>query len=757
MKNIAGFTAMVLAIASVFGAHAMENSVSQPTTAPVITAPAGDPSAPTRDVQLRLADVAPPPGAFILRGVRPDGQIEFGVRSDEVVTQAQLDLEFTPSPALIPVESHLKVYLNDQLMGVMTITKEQLGKSNRLRMDIDPRYITDFNRLRLAFIGHYQNICENPANTTIWLDIGKSSALNLRYQRLPLQNELSHFPEPFFDSRDTRPLVLPMVFAGSPNTEQQRAAAILASWFGVRAQWRGQTFPATYNRLPSTHGVVFATNGHRPDFLRDYPAVKAPTVEMIDHPNSPYVKLLLIMGRDDNDLITAAQGIAQGNVLFRGRRVEVAQVRQLAVRQPYDAPNWVRTDRPITFGELKQYPEQLQASGIQPYPMTLAMNLPPDLFLINSSGIDMRLKYRYTAPERENDSRLNISLNNQFVQAYTLQPDRHQGNEVLHLQMLRGLFDAGKELSIPALKLGAENQFRFDFDYTALLASGIEGRCESYTTAVNHVVIDDNSTLDFSGYRHFMPMPDLRAFASAGFPFSRMADLSETLALVDKQPPLAQVTTLLDAVGHIGALTGYPALALRVSDDWPQARKIDGDILLVGTIPAELRDDTKISLLVDATQSWVKQPSRKIPLPDATQPPSDSVPDSQATIGAVGPMAAIIGVQSPTFAQRSVVALLADSQPGFNLLNQALADSGKRAAMLGSVAVIRASGVNSLRVGETYYVGHLPWWERVWNALATHPVLMAFIAMLAVVLTALLVWRGLLLIGRRRLAPDERD
>lgn len=49
----------------------------------------------------------------------------------------------------------------------------------------------------------------------------------------------------------------------------------------------------------------------------------------------------------------AAKGIAQGNILFRGERVVVKDVKQLAARKPYDAPNWVRTDRPITFAELK--------------------------------------------------------------------------------------------------------------------------------------------------------------------------------------------------------------------------------------------------------------------------------------------------------------------------------------------------------------------------------------------------------------------
>ena len=218
-----------------------------------------------------------------------------------------------------------------------------------------------------------------------------------------------------------------------------------------------------------------------------------------------------------------------------------------------------------------------------------------------------------------------------------------------------------------------------------------------------------------------------------------------------------QVTTLLNALGGIGALTGYPAQGLRLTDDWSQAKNLDSDILMVGTIPPSLRDDRKMSMLVDATQSWVNQPNRQVPLPDMALPVSDAVPDSQTTVSAQGPLAAIIGVQSPSYSQRSIVALLADGPQGFALLNQALGDSGKRAAIFGSVAVIRDSGVNSLRVGDIYYVGHLPWWERVWNALATHPVLMAFIAMLSVVLVALLLWRGLLILTRRRLSPDDRD
>lgn len=769
IRQITWFTALALGLTTL--SHAETTPIGTAVEPLVLASPAAvDPSlvatavnpvtsqvAPVRDVVYPFAKLAPPPGNFSLLSVKPEGQLEFGVRSDEVVTQATLNLEFTPSPSLTPIESQLKIYLNDELMNVMAITREQLGKSNRIQLSIDPRYITDFNRLRLVFIGHYQGVCENPTNSALWLNIGKASSLDLRYQSLPLKNDLSHFPEPFFDTRDSQALTLPIVFAAAPNVEQQKAAAILASWFGQQAQWRGQHFPVTFNQIPDRHGVVFATNDKRPDFLKDYPAVNAPTVEMISHPDDPYVKLLLVLGRDDKDLIVATTGIAQGNILFRGQNVTVDKVEQLAPRVPYDAPNWVRTERPMTFAELQQYPEQLQSNGQLPPPILLSMNLPPDLFLLRSAGIDMQLKYRYTTPILKDGSRLSVSLNDQFFTDYPLVPSRNENAKILRLPLIQGLQDDTRVVTIPALKLGMSNQLRFDFDYSTLIASSSEGRCETFITSPNHAVIDGNSTIDFSGYRHFMEMPDLRSFANAGFPFSRLADLSQTLVLVQPKPQPAQVTALLNTVGNIGAQVGYPAIGISITDDWSKAKDKDADILMIGAIPPELRDDKKINLLVDATQSWVKMPNRQPAIAAATSDPTDLVPDSKTTISSDGAMSAIIGVQSPYHDQRSIVALLADSPHGYDLLSDALLDTGKRAAVFGSVAVIRDSGVNSLRVGDTYQVGHLPWWERIWFALSTHPVMLAAVAVLVVVLAAMLLWRILRAVSRRRLSPEDRD
>ncbi|BCA96674.1 cellulose synthase regulator BcsB [Legionella antarctica] len=717
-----------------------------------VTTPAADAVAPSRRMQIFFNQNALSQKNFTITGLNPEKTTEFTVRRDEIISQAQVNLQFTPSPSLIPIQSQLKVYLNEELMQVISLTAEQLGKSNNVLVPIDPRYINDFNRLRLQLIGHYNAVCENPANSTLWIDISKSSFIDLTIQTLPLKKNLAHFPEPFIDPLDNRPLNLPMVFSGQPDLMQQRAAAILASWFGTKARWRGQSFPALFNKLPERNAIVFVTNKERPDFLKNYPTVNAPKIEMIDHPDNPFIKLLVISGRDNNDLIMAVKGIATGTILFRGQSVTIDKIENLAPRKPYDAPFWVHTDRPTTFAELQQFKEQLQTSGFDPAPISLPFTLPPDLFLYGSPGINVALNYRYTIPPALSSSHLNISLNNYFVKSYPLllTPDRE--SKFLGMWSLQNLIGSAKKFTIPVLDLGTNNQMVFEFAYVNVIGGGnTEGRCESFTLIKNYASIDGNSTIDFSNYYHYMAMPDLNAFANAGFPFSRLADLAQTSILISKQPLAIEVTTLLNVIGNIGSQTGYPALALTLTDDWSKIKNTDTDILIIGTIPSDLYKDSNVNLLLDKTKSRVNKPFRQNELPAFPVQANNAAVNDQAVVSSDGIMSAIIGLQSPYYKQRSIVALLADSPRGFELLNETLTKKDLLGRVFGSVAVIRESGVTSLQVGSVYYIGHLPWYIQVWLTLKKHPISLALGAVLVAIILTFMLWHALTAISRRRL------
>ncbi len=111
-----------------------------------------------------------------------------------------------------------------------------------------------------------------------------------------------------------------------------------------------------------------------------------------------------------------------------------------------------------------------------------------------------------------------------------------QGLEEIRLPVLAG--DAGADdgrLLIPALKLG-DNQLRFDFNFASVMGGAQRDHCQTVLPPNLQAAIEDDSTIDFSGFHHYMGLPDLSAFALSGFPFTRMADLSETVVLVPPKP-----------------------------------------------------------------------------------------------------------------------------------------------------------------------------------------------------------------------------
>ena len=57
----------------------------------------------------------------LLLGINNAEQVEFSLRRDRIATDARLQLQYTPSPSLIPTISHLRIYLNDVLAAVVPI------------------------------------------------------------------------------------------------------------------------------------------------------------------------------------------------------------------------------------------------------------------------------------------------------------------------------------------------------------------------------------------------------------------------------------------------------------------------------------------------------------------------------------------------------------------------------------------------------------------------------------------------------------
>ena len=251
-----------------------------------------------------------------LRGIQGVAGIFFSVRNDQVINKARLRLRYSYSPALLPEMSHVRVTVNDVTIATIPVPRETAGRELERLIDIDPRLITDYNRINLQLIGHYTTDCEDPDHTSLWANIDRGSEVELTWTPLPLADDLALLPVPFFDSRDAAPLELPFVFAGqSADTDTLESAGIVASWFGALSGYRGARFQALQGQLPvSGNAVVMATRNAAPQGLA-LPAITGPTLAVMSHPTDPMGKLLLVMGRDAEELRKAATALALGTPL----------------------------------------------------------------------------------------------------------------------------------------------------------------------------------------------------------------------------------------------------------------------------------------------------------------------------------------------------------------------------------------------------------------------------------------------------------
>ena len=708
--------------------------------------------APAGPVRLSFADLGAP--SLELRGTQPSGTINIGVRGDEVIAAAKLRLRMTYSPALLPQLSHLRVSVNGQVLAALPLPAEQAGREIEREVVIDPRYFSDFNQLRFDLVGHYTMECEDPSHTSLWATLSSLSELELSVQRLELRNELGLLPAPFFDRRDNRRITLPIVLPEQPARDIVRSAGVVASWFGALGDYRSARFPVSFGALPEHHALVFATNAAKPARLQ-LNDVTDPTVSIIDHPNIPAVKLLVFQGKDEAQLRQAVEGVVLGNPVLSGPQATVTAIER-PKRMPYDAPRWLRTHRPVTLGELVDSPQQLQTSGTSPAPIRVNLRLPPDLFTWNQPGVPMDLRYRFTPPNQQDTSTLNISINELLLRSYRLRP---QGGDDGSRTVLVPLLDSGtiqqsEELRIPAFQLVSNNQLQFRFS----LDPQRSGPCSHIPDSQARQGIDPDSTIDFSDFEHYTAMPNLALFANAGYPFTRYADLSETVIVLPDTTQAGALEQLFFLLGRMGRHTGAVALSYQLVNVEQAKQARDADILILsgqGAAPllTEWQQDLALAISGDERKFNELSVAPRFDNPIAVDERGRST-GGQVQVNAKGSLGAFISFESPLSGDRTVVALAGSDDAAAQSLLASLEDDGKVPQILGDLAIVRGDTVQSYRGESVYYVGSLSLWKRLWFHLSQHVVLFTLVALAVVVIVAMLLYGGLQRRVARRLAAN---
>lgn len=671
-----------------------------------------------------------------LKAYGVDGTVGFDFRLPEQEEVLQLEVQFLYrlSSSLLEEVSHAIVYLNENVTEVIKIDKELKEDIQKKTVFFPVELLAKQNVIAVQLIGHYTFSCEDPMHTSLWMTIEPDTTLSFKTRKHALVNDLAYLPIPFFEGLSRSPTSLPFVFydTSPPFLE---AAAAAASWFGLKAAYQGISFPTLIKQVPKQGHAVVMLNGSDslPDWLPETVREKSPYIGVIDNPNDSNGKLLLIKGNGADEIKTAAYALALGGDLLSGPFVVPTRLYE-GERKPYDAPAWIDTSRPIRLRELAPT-ETLTAAGFFANDVTLGMRLPPDLFSWKDKPVPLHLRYRYSFQASEETAILRVQVNNTQVAAISLENRNQFGLGQVNTHT--GFEEQVVPLSIASLGSVARLQFQFKY-HTPTLGTCQNSIVDSYRSA-----IDPSSTIDLRSFPHFLAMPNLAAFATAGFPYTKLADLSETVVVLSSTPTNDEYAVFLTLMGKMAANTGYPVTRVQVQTGHNVKNLKNKDVILLSfdqTHP--LLKKWQSFLPKDYESSGVSQEESKPVLSRLWswmmfENNSLALPTQRES----GTPLVITQFESPVTSKRTVVVLSAvEAGSAFKRVQQLIADPLATAKVQGEMASIDADGVKSVMTDPSYYIGQLTLWMTMLWHLEQHPMLLIVLFLMGALLMSLVLF-----------------
>ena len=677
-----------------------------------------------------------------LHGIDSSHSIYFTLPQTHVARAAKVHIYYAFSPSLLPQLSHLKLILNGTLFATIQPTAGQVGGSSSKDEDgeftIPAELLVHNNTLTIQFIGHYTMVCEDPANTTLWARVHRTTFLDIQGDLLPLADDLKQLPMPFLDPAVIQPLSIPVVFPTAPSFKEIQAAGIVTSYFGMISENRPVRFPVRIGSIPAGNAIVVsATPGNLPASLNMLSAASA-TVAMRTNPTDPYSKILVVTGGDSDQMLRAAQAVAMKTDLLQGSQASIDSLNLPGKQQPDGAPRWARTDQTIALWDYASA-DQLQGDGSAP--LNVYFRIAPDIFYSERPNAKLRLSYRYNSIPIGPISSMQVRINNAFLGSVPLIPGQEASKKI------------ETDVPVPVVNLRPfSNSLSFDFTFQLLKKGG----CQDTTPINMQGAILRDTYLDLRGYPHYAPLPNLETFANAGFPFTRLADLSETTVVLPATPTEQEIEIFVTLMGHFGRQTGFPVLRVMVAgaDALQQGAKNDFLILgmaddqpgfdkLANSLPVALRSgqiqihDTQ-GFFAPLHHAWWKLRS------------DEHTESGDLTAGGV-PDSVIEGIESPfdPGGSRSIVAIHLRDASTFEPFMSSLLNVQQASDISGSVSVLHGTQFHSFRIGsEVYHVGVLPWWTRLTLWFMEVPWLAAVVVILLAFLLA--IWTRQWLRGRAR-------
>jgi len=638
-----------------------------------------------------------------IRGSEAILSIDFPLPSRWLVLSALLHLEYTSSILLLPERSEMIISFN----GSKVYQTRKIGSligSGVIDVNINGILFKDFNNLQITAIQHYcLDCCEDPSAPELWTDIDmKNSFLLLTVKELPFPERLDAIPEFLFDYKNIVGIRF-SVITENESDDFLSMAGIVASYAGMKVKYRPIKISFRKGIVSDEDAVIIGTE----KFIEEKLKLKLPfkitgaMIGVLRNPLNPSKGLIVLTGKTTDDVKLAVLGLASYTKnMPTSQFVEIKSV-ELPHVKPYRSLGMIPLGKEVTFKDLGKNTTVFKY--FYPPPFTLYFRIPPDILTETKEKVKLTLFVSYGAALRE-DSVINVFINDKFVASRRLGSFEGETNRKLEI-----------EFPVYNLRKGS-NTLKIYF----AMVPDKKGKCETFNMHNMVATLFNKSSIFIPELPHWTKMAYINYFFDTVYPFSIYPDFSQTLVyLTDKDPHT--ISAYLTLLAFIGERTMFPVYRISLTTDVSVLKNSDKDLLIIGKLdelPVELKENSPLSLrnsiltihypLMKRVRNYLKE------VFSAEKEKENEYESIVKLKGSLPTLFVGMAFESPYKSGKTVI-LFSSIQPktleeGMNFLfHPEILGKLYGDTVLFDLSTKRSWGID---IGEKYFVGKLPFYER---------------------------------------------
>ncbi|GDX80156.1 hypothetical protein LBMAG42_19670 [Deltaproteobacteria bacterium] len=603
---------------------------------------------------------------LMLSGVHATRDITFTRPATWTLTaDPVLHVAFEHSAALIAARSHLTIVVNDHPIGTVTLGEDNVTGST-FDVRIPRSMLQDFNHLGFLVDQHYTDDCEDPFDPALWTRVRTTTAIDLAYERKPVEGELLKWPYPLVDRLGYGPTQVTLVTTGAPSKETVDALGIVGFALGRLADYRevDAAEPVASSAEARTPALLIGTTAELPEALTlTGLASLAPDegmVALVPNPADNTLPVLVVTGGGPEGLLKAARALA-GQDRYQVLSGTVSTISQVSPANPPPTKQKPLPAPPATKFTLKDLGIEGQTvRGFYASSIRIPLKLEGDA-LAQPGGGSLRVDYGYSAQLDSRLSSMEVRLGGLTLRTVPLDKVAGESQASVSVPLPQDILAADSNIDI------VFHLFPRDFD-----------ECERVADHQISGTVYASTTVELPR-DHVAEMPDLSLLRFGNWPFTALPGSGGTVVALPDAPDARAEAAAFILATRFGKLTPAP------TPDFSLVR--GADITLAD------RADKHVILLVDASAHTLYEGLVAASALTLTGGPARLLANGKEVLLAANvrtPYGTIEEAFSPANASRAVLVVRALREDGLAPLVESLTDLGKVKKLSGNVAIVGA-------------------------------------------------------------------